>query len=161
MTGGTLTFGSGFNARLIAQGEMNQAALIGRHGAQLHAAMLRLRASSGGVCHRLDFLTLAVLITLDVDDNRVTEAHRARCDGGNDELQRVERFAMAANKDSQVVARDIQNKARPRRPCVLSMVTSPTSKCSRIPFNAAIAVSAISSSSSSLTSCFSLCGSSP
>ena len=72
--------------------------------------MLRLRASSGGVCRRLDFLTLAVLITLDVDDNRVTEAHGARCDGGNDELQRVERFAMTANKDSQVVARDIQNK---------------------------------------------------
>ena len=78
MTSGTLTFGSGFNARLIAQSKMNQTALVGRHGAQLHAAMLRLRASSGGVCRRLDFLTLAVLITLDVDDNRVTEAHGAR-----------------------------------------------------------------------------------
>ena len=98
MTGGTLTFGSGFNARLIAQGEMNQAALVGRHGAQLHAALLRLRASSGGVCHRLDFLTLAVLITFNINDDRIAEAHGARCDGGNDELQRVERFAMTANK---------------------------------------------------------------
>ena len=110
MTSGTLTFGSGFNARLIAQGEMNQTALVGRHGAQLHTTMLRLRTSSGGVCRRLDFLTLAVLITFNIDDNRVTEAHGARCDGGNDELQRVERFSMTANKDSQVVDSDIQNK---------------------------------------------------
>ena len=108
MASGTLAFRRGFDAWLIAKSQVNDSALIRRHRTQLHAAMLRLRTTSSGKRDRFDFLALAVLISLNVNNNRITEADGARRDGRNDELQRIERLAVAANQNRQIVASNVE-----------------------------------------------------
>ena len=69
---------------------------------KLYAAVLAGCAVGGRAGDGLQLLTLAPLVALDIDDDRVAIPYRADRDGGYQELQSIERLAMAADEHRKI-----------------------------------------------------------
>jgi hypothetical protein len=110
MTGRALSFRNSLDAIIVSQGNVDNPALIRSHRAQSNFAVLRSSTISRAVRNRLEFLALAVLVALNIDNNRITEANGTYRYHRHNELQRVKSFPMATNKDSHIFAADIKNQ---------------------------------------------------
>ena len=110
MPGASFALGSGIDAIIVSKRNVNDSALIRSHRSHLHAAMLACSFIGSGARDGFELLTLTALIPLDVNNNRITEAHRADSDGGNDKLQGIECTTMPANQYRKIVTGDIEDK---------------------------------------------------
>ena len=110
MTSASFTLGSRFNTAVIAQRDMDDTALVRRHRAKLDAAMLIGSLVGGRTRDRLELLTLAVLISLHIDDHRITVPDGTDGDGRDHELQGVERFSMTSNQNGKIIAGDVKDE---------------------------------------------------
>ena len=71
----------------------------------LRRRTIRRRARDG-----LELLALAVFIAFHVNHDGIAEPKRARRDSGDDELESIQRLAVATYQNSQIVASDIKNQ---------------------------------------------------
>ena len=110
MPGASFALGSGIDAIIVSKRDVNDSTLIRSHRSHLHAAMLACSFIGSGARDGFELLTLTALIPLDVNNNRITEAHRADSDGGNDKLQGIERTTMSTNQYRKIVTGDIEDK---------------------------------------------------
>lgn len=110
MTTGAFSFGRRFNTIVIAKSNMNDSTLVRGHRTKLNATLLTGRTICARMGDRLKLLTLARFITLNINDNRISETDRPDSDSGNKELEGVEGFPMAANQNSKITAGNIENK---------------------------------------------------
>ena len=89
---------------------MHDATLVRSHGAKLHAAMLLGSLRGSITSDGLELLSLTILVTLNIDDNGITEAHGANGNSGHQKLQRIKGLTMAADENSQIVTGDVEDK---------------------------------------------------
>ena len=104
------SFRSSFDAFFVTKRDVNNATLIRSHGTKLNAPVLGASTMSCRVCKVLKLFALTALVTFDIYDDGIAEAHRTRCDSRNKELERIERFAMTANQDGKITARNIKDE---------------------------------------------------
>jgi hypothetical protein len=110
MTGGTFTLRRSVNAFIVSKSDMNDAALVRSHGAKLHATVLTGGLISCITSNRFQLFALTALITLNINDNRITETNCTNGNSGNQELQSIKGFTMTTNKNRKVVASDVENQ---------------------------------------------------
>ena len=110
VTRGALSLRCRLDALVVAKRDMHDAALIRSHGAKLHAAMLLGSLCGSITSDGLKLLSLTVLVALNIDDDRVAEAHSTNSDGRDQELQGIEGLTMATDENCQVVTGDVEDK---------------------------------------------------
>ena len=110
MTSAALSLRGGLDTIIVAKSNVNDASLIGGHGAQLNTVTLAGSAIGARTGDGLKLLALTTLIALNIDDYRITEANGAHGNGGHQELQRIKGLTMTTNEHRQIIAGDVQNE---------------------------------------------------
>ena len=101
-------FRSSLNTIVVTKRDMNNTALVRGHRTKLDAAML-----VGGLVGRrardsFELLTLAVLVSLNIDDHGIAETDRANGNGRHNKLQSIKGLAMAADEKARPKASAIK-----------------------------------------------------
>ena len=95
---------------IITKRDVNQTALIGRHGRKAHGTMLLHGARSCRAGNARDLLIATALVTLNVHHNRIAEPELTAYQERDHRLERFERSTMTPDENSQIRRRHVKDE---------------------------------------------------